>query len=273
MSTQGRRVQAPRRAAPSTLWGDGFVSDGLAALASVRSWQLISPDEYVLLFPRLIELGIPTVIRSAIEKGVAVRAWRMTRLDASSPALRLQSRLPVADAESSHHRDWFADETAAVHLLRRVGLLRVVPSRRSAERSVLTVLDRVLHAIQRGEEPRWSQEAEALLAFGAGVHPAYVWPEAALSHARGTTAGWLGFLDRGRPALMPLVVAEYLTDELDPHFMELAGGPRIMERLREAARRRLAGENPVVRPPPRSVIARPRAPNWPRLSRGVGVEA
>lgn len=276
MSRQVRRAQASRRSEGSTLWGDGFACDGLPALSSVRGWHLVSPDEYILLFPRLLEEAIPAVIRSNIEVCVAVRAWRMQQADASGPALRLHSERPASNVGMMSHDDWFAGEAAAVRLLRRLGLLKLVPGRRLAERSVLTVLDGILCAIQRDEKPRWSLEAEVLLAFGAGVHPAYVWPEAALSHARGTTAGWLGFLDRGRPALMPLVVAEYLTevtDVVDSRFLELAGGPQVIERLRRTARRRLAGENPVVRSPPRSALAGPRIPGWPSLSWSIGVEA
>lgn len=239
--------------AASALWGDGFSDDSLYDLWAVRDWDGCASDEYVLLFPRLIPRAgdVPPALRAHVETCVAVRAWRLSRLeDRGAPTLR--SRVPVLDDAGRRHADWFADDSAVTCLLRRLGLLRTAPERISAERAILHGLDVLLAELQADRVPAWNEEVGTLLAFGAGIHPAYLWPEAAVVPARGVAAGWLGHLDRGRTALMPQVVAEYVLDAFgdgtaDRQLLDLTGGSANLATLLRAARRRVAGHDPAVR--------------------------
>ena len=239
--------------AAATLWGDGFAGDGLVDLWAVRDWSVCSPDEYILLFPRLVPRAseVPPALRAHLEDCVTARAWRLASLESRPTPPRLRSRLPDPESGADRHRDWFADDDAVTCLLRRIGLLRTAPERVESERASLTFLDGLLSEVQENRVPAWDEGSEALLAFGAGIHPAYLWPQATVSAARGVAAGWLGHLDRGRTALMPMVVAEYVLDALgatvDRQLAGLAGGAANLDLLRRAARRRWTGLDAKVR--------------------------
>lgn len=255
---QHRRAAA-RVAAP--LWGDGFARDGLHDLWAVRDWSLCSPDEYILLFPRLIPAAgdLPPVLRAHLEGCVRARASRLARLDGVAPALR--SSAAATGTSEAAHRDRFAG---------RAGLPHIAPGRVAAERGLLSFLDGLLAGVQARRAPVWDEASEALLAFGSGIHPAYLWPEAAVSPARGITAGWLGHLDRGRRALMPLVVAEYVLDALDEGagrdrlLLDLAGSAIDLDLLRRAARRRWSGRDATVRPSAGATAPGRRFSGWGR---------
>lgn len=280
-SSPSRDGDMPRHGSPraAALWGDGFAGDTLLDMWEVGDWALCSPDEYILLFPRLVPQGneVSPVLRNHLEGCVAVRAWRLAHLGGRDIAHPLRSRLPQPDAGALRHRDWFADDDTVTCLLRRIGLLRTAPDRIEAERALLVVLDDILFEIQAGRVPSRDEASEALLAFGAGIHPAYVWPEAAVSPERGIAAGWLGYLDRGRTALMPPVVADYLLDVLgrddvscDRQIAVLAGGAASVEILLRAALRRSAGHDPSIRLSPRAVsLASFSGPSRRPLALGV----
>ena len=250
--------------AAATLWGDGFAGDGLYDLWTTRDWSLCSPDEYILLFPRLVPRTgeFPPVLRDHLEGCVAARAWRLARLEDGCVPPRLRSRMPVSESGAARHRAWFADDGAVTCLLRRIGLLRTAPERVQAERDLLVFLDGVLADVQANRVPDWDERSEALLAFGAGIHPAYLWPQAAVSPARGIAAGWLGHLDRGRTALMPMVVAEVVLDSfgggasIDRQLTALAGSSADLDVVRRAALRRWSGQDTTVRLAPDASLAR-----------------
>lgn len=248
------RATAP---AAASLWGDGFAEDGLRDLWAVRDWSLCCPDEYIFLFPRLIPPPgeLPHPLRAHLESCVRARTWRLAHLARGKAPPPLRSRVPDSEAGSACHGDWFVDGGAMTCLLRQAGLLHTAPERVEAERDLLAFLDGLLADVQAQRSPAWDETFEALLAFGAGIHPAYLWPQASMSPARGVAAGWLGHLDRGRTALMPLVVAEYVLDALgaegacDRQLVGLAGSAANLELLRRAARRRWSGQDAAVRLP------------------------
>ena len=279
--SQGPRPSAPSAVVPAarTLWGDGFAGDGLRELWAVKDWSLCSPDEYILLFPRLIPQAgeFPAVLRAHLEGCIAARAWRLSKLDRTGAGVRPRSCLPDLEDGAARHRAWFADDDAVTCPLRRAGLLHaapgmapgMAPDRVEAERRLLAFLDGLLVDVQAERVPAWDGDAEALLAFAAGIHPAYLWPQAAVSQARGIAAGWLGHLDRGRAALMPLVVAEYLLDAFvdgpasDRKLVALAGGRANLDHLRRAAHRRWSGRDDPIR-------LVPRTGSWERAFSGRG---
>lgn len=255
MERLGDPWKGPRpTAAADRLWGDGFATDGLLAACSLTDWADCSPDEYAMVFPRLLSSGraLADPLLRHLEACVAVRAWRLKRLDPEVPAVQMRSKAPEGVDPAALHRAWFADDRAVACLLRQLGLLRTSPERVASERRLLAFLDATLDLVQRGLDPVWSEDGEAWFAFGSGIHPAYLWPESAISPDRGCTAAWLGHLDRGRTALMPLAVAEYLTDAvLDPAgsrdgTLAAMMGPAEAPRLRHAAARRFAGGDPKV---------------------------
>ncbi len=258
----------------TTLWGDGFDGDTLHDLWAVRDWSLCSSDEYILLFPRLVSRAgeFPPALRVHLESCISARAWRLARLEARGTPVPVRSHLPDRDKDAARHRDWFADDDAVTCLLRRIGFLRTAPGRVDAERQLLIFLDGLLFEIQRHRKPAWNACSEALLAFGAGIHPGYLWPEATVSPIRGAVAGWLGHLDRARTALMPLSVAEYVIDALhggmssDRQLVELSGGIGSVALLRRAAFRRFAGGDPSIRLAPDSASLARVFSCWPRAA-------
>ncbi len=243
----------PRRITAPGLWGDGFAGDDFAASRAVATWDDCSSDEYAMLYPRLVPSDgrVAPALLAHLEVCVAVRAWRLTRLDTAKPAMELRSRVS-ADA-AREHGTWFAGNGALACLLRQMGLLRISPERLASERRLLALLDDTLSQIQRGLLPAWTEDRDAWFAFGSGIQPAYLWPESAITPARGCTAAWLGHLDRGRTALMPEVVADYLLDCVldgtrthDRSLTAMVGGVEDARRLHRAATRRLAGCDPAV---------------------------
>lgn len=253
MSAAGRLDQAPPRSA--MLWGDGFADDTLDDLWAVSDWDACSSDEYIFRLPRLEgRTGqLPPALRTSLEQCVATRARRAARSDPEHSAASLRSRLPDSAFHVRHDGDWFAPDDVVSTWSRRVGLIRPSAHRSAIDRLLLRFLDGVLFDVQRGGVPSWDETAEVLVAFGAGFHPAFLWPPASSASAKGIVAGWLGHLDRGRSALMPAVVAEYLLDlcavgdaSTDP-VLALIGGGIALGRLQRMAAHRLAGYNPAVR--------------------------
>lgn len=100
-----------------------------------------------------------------------------------------------------------------------------------------------------------------------------------MSHARGVSAGWLGHLDRGGTALMPMVVAEYVLDAsvgkpaADHQLIVLAGGTPSFWLLYRVAHRRLAGQDASVRLAREAVLLAGVFSGWTRAvdPSGVGV--
>lgn len=98
-------------------------------------------------------------------------------------------------------------------------------------------------------DPLWHT---VLAALHTSFNPAYVFPNLQAQHQLFSVAGWLGWLQRGRPALLPVFIAEYLVDLLErptsPHTSDLASALLIhyvndilgAERLLRAARRVVA---------------------------------
>ena len=165
------------RPAAAAVWGDGFADDRLGDLWAVRAWDGCAQDEYILLFPRLVPRSglLPSVLRARLEDCVAVRAWRLGRLEGAGAPL-LRSRPQPLDEPARRHGDWFADDGAVTCLLRRLGLLRTAPERLAAERATLAGLDGLLADLQAGRRPGFDEGRAVLLAFGAGIHPGYLWP-------------------------------------------------------------------------------------------------
>lgn len=180
--------------ATAPVWGDGFADETWTDIVRTRSLDDYADDELIRFFPNAGRAGAPAMKR--LHAMVATRlASQRGRRRHTEDAKRIPS-MPI--------RLW-----------------RFLQQRRPASRDALACEDRAL-AFLSTMMPRLESAAgggfdpalATTFAFHAGLHPAYVWPEALLSHERETAAGWLGLLSRGRPALVPLDVADYLVDIL-----------------------------------------------------------
>ena len=111
--------------------------------------------------------------------------------------------------------DWFETDAA------RPG------AERAAELAVLAFIDTVSSEIDDGALRTFDFEDAAVFAHATGIHPAYVWPEALVSHELFTALGWLGHHQRKRPVTMPPDVADYFADTilLDPDDVPMVREP------------------------------------------------
>lgn len=137
---------------------------------------------------------------------------------AESGVLTGMSLAEAAEAGARIVQDWFGSERlkSAAH-----------PSRESitSELSIVACLNDLVEraqSLRHPPKPRDGAEAydnELLQALAASVHAglnaAYIHPAYESLHAYFTTGAWIGYLLRGRPALLPAFVAEYLVDILE----------------------------------------------------------
>lgn len=210
------------RHTPDPLWGDGFVDDDFATLSRTCSWDLVTRDEAVRLFPNLVPRGDRVEPRIGDWLSCAI-AERLSGHDTD-------------EAREPEHRAGFEADLAVM----RQGLAQALAG--TAESADPFVTGRFAHA--------------------AGIHPAYIWPSAAAWHERDTSLGWLGVLRRRHRALMPAEVAAYFAATLsgsargevrilDPLMDVLAGEDARLPSLLAAARQRGAGDLVELRRPPR----------------------
>jgi hypothetical protein len=100
-----------------------------------------------------------------------------------------------------------------------------------------------------------------LVAMHSGFNSAYIYPDMQVYHQMFSIAGWVGWLQRGRPSLLPAFIAEYLVDLLERpaskqpsdmatallmHHLEQAAGTAAL--LRRARRVVAGGGVPVIKP-------------------------
>lgn len=210
-----------------SIWGDGFADDGWSSLVRVRAWSDVSLDECVRLFPRLVRQCEEQVVADLV-------------VSALNDAI---SRVSGCGSVR-----WKRSSAAALQMNSALGV------------SLSAVLDQVRSGEARPPSPGLS----AAFAFGTAVHPAYMWPTEALAAERGTFLAWLGVLNRGRAALMPIEVAEYLSDVVtwkdgqpfalrDSSVMPFVGIDVQLASLVAASRQTLSGDLALVKP---------RQPGW-----------
>ena len=229
------------------VWGDGFADDGWAEALAVTDWHQVSPDEHLRLFPRLVAgagAGAPSA---------AVLA-------------RVAASMDVARRGSARGMKGLAALRDGPPLAAPVG------------DDTLAMLDGIVREGWAGHLPGFVETTAFALAFVARLHPAYLWPEAAASAGSLTAAGWIGVLATGRPALMPLEIAEILTDIVrserpsagclrDPRFAICGLDDTQWSSLARYAARRLRGKRDTIRLRHRRAPVRLVPPSWPRLFR------
>ncbi|WP_131195609.1 hypothetical protein [Lichenihabitans psoromatis] len=204
----------------SRLWGDGITDDRWSEIAAVETWASCGPDEYIRLFPRLVPKDgrLPSALSAYLATGVLARAWGLghERLRLRPQGLRSVGAEEIRRKGARCHAEWFASDPFATRWIKRLAGLRSEAGDDAFEQAALSLLDEVVDETMTERLRPFDGTTATMLAFHSGVHPAYLWPAAALSHARETSAGWLGHVARGRPAMMPHDVAEYFIDVIDP---------------------------------------------------------
>ena len=185
------------------VWGDPFADDGCRDVARVVDWASIDESELFRFMPglRRTTSGVrPRPIRSAFERCVDRPE------QASGAPGRPTASLGLNGSED--HRD-------GVAVVRRVGRRPVEATAQFSERDARRV------------------------ALVSSVHPAFVWPEALVSHDRFATFAWLGCLGRARRALVPPEVAGYIVETVE------VDGRRVT--VRDTAMGRLLRSDAVAR--------------------------
>jgi hypothetical protein len=193
--TQPRSDRVSR--ARATPWGDGIDEAGWRDVARVADLQLCSPDEYIRVFPRCARApygSVPTALRIHLAYCVAARA---ERLGPFAPGLKSLSAREVKS--ETRYGNWFGDGPQG-------------GQSDSRESDMLLFADNLLWRVKNDAVGRFSEKKAASIAFVTGIHPFYFWPETLPSHERFTAIGWLGYLNRGRRAYMPIDIAQYFVD-------------------------------------------------------------
>jgi hypothetical protein len=248
----------------SSVWGDGFVRDRFTDVIGVRRWDCVSEDEFILYFPKLVERIVersPRLIKRLTEC-VAVRAFRLRRQGESCGALRSVSQQQVETIGRRSEGSWFLDRRSLADRLFRSGGSAVA----AVERDGLCLLDTVAWRALGGCATTFDDANSAAFAFFSGIHPAYFSESRPDWNCRDITAGWLGFLDRGRSAVMPLSVAEFLVDAVectgrdqvrisDATVAWMVQRPSDWKKLKRVAELSLEGVDRIVRIERRPVIA------------------
>jgi hypothetical protein len=278
------------------MWGDGVVTRSAATFHYPCSWDTVSEEELVFLLPSLrahpgiasLEYGPAYYLRRALSARIrdsVNRAGLLAQSDRSASGLDMSEIIARSGVlkDGADPSQW-AEDNDWRHFYRNSQFIRhrAGPSCTKGrvwespgdfllfELYVLYCLNRVLRdaeavAMSAPREP--AAPADLDLALTASIYSsfnaAYVYPQLEFAHELLAVGGWLGYLVRGRPALMPIFVATHLIELLsrkpveaaDPaaqcdaliHFhAELAAGvPRLLKRARQV---RDAGYPLAVRP-------------------------
>ena len=253
----------------SRLWGDGLEGDRFEDLAKTNSWDLVSEDEMVFYFPKLAAHanGCPPRIQQYLLGCIAAMTLRI-RLRGEVHG-RLHSvtfeQIDAFGREFSSRR--FDDRNLRTKGLleswRRLGSWFSEPRQTDVLSDIdgVSLLDAVLCRLQNGELFAFDCESSAAFVFFSGIHPAYCCSYASNWEYRDVVAGWLGVLDRGRTAIMPMGVAEYLADAIrcdaqgnrqlaEPILSRMLRRTTNPEKLLRAANATLSGRQTSVRLPP-----------------------
>ncbi len=171
------------------------------------SFLQCSPDDLFRLFPRLMPRDgvVPDALKSHLSLCSAARHRECCTLNGSSEAsitLPSVDGLPALDLARpapacASNADLAGPETE-----------------RDVDGEALAFIDAILSEIDRGALRDFDPGDAALFAHATGLHPAYIWPEALVSHELFTTIGWLGHYRRRRIVAMPVDVADYFADTI-----------------------------------------------------------
>ena len=279
-------------------WGDGLELCSLDVLWYPCTWDTVSTDELLLLLPSLAcdERSARLHARPATHLYDALCAklfFISVQFFDDEGAVQAVDRVLTAslaapaDLHTKIHRgsairdDWFCEKPfnltsidrfplpakCDAHALLTLELLgiRALAALLIAAHEPLASSDSLRNdrRLNFGTDGLWQV---VLGAFHSGFNPAYLRPRLVLYHQLFTVAGWIGWLHRGRRAVMPPFIAEYVVDLLEArrtssaadlasdlliYYIDQAIGSKALLR---AAYRVLADGRPVT--------VRPRRASW-----------
>ena len=205
-------------------------SESWSYIRGMGDFVACDPMEYIRVFPRLLPRDgrVPVALRAHLSRCLAVLAWRsMVRGDGVAiDGLHAKQDQAVADMAvlgRQEHERWFPGDAADPS----PAAPRTVSGRPVREREALALVAALRREIDDAALRTFDPDVAALFAFTTGIHAAYLWPDALLSHEFYTAVGWLGHLSRGRRADMPADLAEYFDDVID---VASDGTPQIRDR-------------------------------------------
>ena len=222
------------------IWGDGLVDQSLADLWYPSRWSDVSEDEFVFLIPSLVSQPIPNAEFGPIPYLRRALAAHICCATEHLPAYLLKNAEPASIFEMlfrtgvittlSRDAAWLEGEVASrslfgrsspISALNRLANARAPDLARDRERwlfelIVLSSLNDILaNALAPARVLKDVLITDALVAtIHTSFNAAYVYPQLVCMHELFAAAAWLGHLVRGRPALMPVFVAEWLSEEL-----------------------------------------------------------
>jgi hypothetical protein len=274
------------------IWGHDLIEQSLADWWYPAQWHEISADELVVLNlslasgPRRTETGPIAYLRRALAARVCWAARHLPPLQASKIHMTpLEVIFQAGVVTTLSQREAVLEGQAAEHILfgRASTSIAQEPEckhrlRRNRERwlfelAVLSCLDG-MHDKARGPAKAVGTVtiADAFVAsIHASLNGAYIYPEFVYAHELLSVGAWLGFLVRGRRALMTTFVAERLlaelsfADERSPeagddtqcrallvfHANQAVGSQQL---LRQARRTHETGRSGIVQPKPHAVL-------------------
>ncbi len=280
------------------LWGDGLVEQSLSSLWYGASWKDVDSDELIFFMPALAarqdsQVGVAahigdallrrtqsavTIIRQILRPNEVCSDAELARLIETWAALTPASLAnePVRRSEPLSRR------MTGACLWSRMSNARRLRASVIHELSVLNRLERMLQDSKMRDEAERpgsnravdASETDALVtSIHSAINAAYVYPQFAPSQELFSVAAWIGLLHAGRPALLPLSIAETLmefferwasgkettlTDEvLSYHAAVSAGVPQLKNKARKVMR---SGSAAVVRPLRFSLLSKPPLP-------------
>lgn len=221
------------RTARFRAWASTDAVECWAYIASMDGFSACDPAEYIRVFPRLLprDGAVPVALRGHMTRCLAVLALRCRTNGDGAPmaVLAATSGLAAADiAElgAAENDRWFPfhpavrSEAFAAHLRPADGVV--------GDLEAFALVNALSREIDAGALRSFDCGSAAIYSFTAGIHAAYLWPEALLSHEFYTAVGWLGHLWRGREARLPGDLAEYFGDVID---LAPDGTPVVRDRL------------------------------------------
>jgi len=241
-SALGWRRDARRAIAP---WGDGLVDQPLADLWYPSRWEEVGTDELVYLIPSLAAQASQVGVTGPL---VTARRVLSARVYHAASVLREPTRDPgdgssealdaLAQSGALSTMDPFEAWASGRAAASEFGVLaRPSPERFKSvspqgvrnvcifELAVVACLDR-MHFDARNLAGYGDTRARAPITLAdalvasiyATFNAAYVYPQFACVQELMSTGAWLGNLVKGRPALMPVFVAECLAAEFDRKY-------------------------------------------------------
>ena len=244
-----------------TVWGDGFAQESWDDVLSLRTWDDVDADLYARFCPRLLhgEAQIPGCLRESLRVCLVSRAQRLATEHGVGAVPSLSAIAPgaIVDAETRRAGGEKLSRPGPLSDLLRLATWPPNGVAVAQERSWLLYLDGIVGQIDRQALERARPAGTALFAYLTAIHPAYLWPTAAVSHERDAAAAWLGIVSRGRPAFMTEEVAQFFVDVItvqegriairDRQIALFAGMASPLKRLLRGAEARLRGEMTIIR--------------------------